>query len=232
MLSVGAQIVDVYRAHANVTKSRARHHAVDMLALVGINDPERRFDAYPHELSGGMAQRAVIAMALVCEPKLLIADEPTSGVDVTIQAQILDDLARSARETGSAVLLVTQSLGILANYCDRALVMNGGLLIESASTQAFFRRPLHPSSRALLAGETGFRRSEALSGGGSGEGGNGCPISDWCPWADALRCVTELPQMIEVEADHDVRCHYATKLESDEGFTFHRHTAVDQTTAQ
>ena len=149
--AVGAQIGTVYRAHNTVDARTARAHAIDMLRRVGINDPERRLHAFPHEISGGMAQRVLIAMALSSQPQLLIADEPTSGLDVTIQAQFLDQMWRTVRETGSAVLLVTQDLGIVANYCDRVVVMQDGAIVEQASVAAFFRAPAHPYSRAVLA---------------------------------------------------------------------------------
>ncbi len=150
MLAIGPQIVDVYRAHHEVDREAARERALEMLRVVGINDPERRFHAHPHELSGGMAQRTVIAMALVCAPPVLIADEPTSGLDVTIQAQILDDIQRSARTTGSAVVLITQDLGVIANYCTRVVVMEQGEVVEEATTLDFFRRASHPASQRLL----------------------------------------------------------------------------------
>jgi len=149
--TVGAQIVNVYRAHNRVGRAEAMRHAVDMLRLVGINDPERRVHAYPHEISGGMAQRVLIAIALSSKPKLLVADEPTSGLDVTIQAQFLDAMWRASRETGSAVLLVTQDLGIIANYCDRIIVMHEGAVVETAPVQQFFSAPEHPYSRDILA---------------------------------------------------------------------------------
>jgi oligopeptide/dipeptide ABC transporter ATP-binding protein len=148
---VGAQIGTVYRAHNAVDRPTARAHAIDMLRRVGINDPERRVFAYPHEISGGMAQRVLIAMALSSQPQLLIADEPTSGLDVTIQAQFLDQMWRTVRETGSAVLLVTQDLGIVANYCDRVVVMQDGAIVEQAAVASFFKSPGHPYSRTILA---------------------------------------------------------------------------------
>lgn len=138
MLPVGRQITNVIRAHTEVSAAAAHARAVGMLQLVGINDPERRIRAYPHELSGGMAQRVLIAMALSCTPALLIADDPTSGLDVTIQAQILDDLLRSVQTTGSSALIVTQDLGIIANYCDRVLVMEGGRLVDAVSVTEYF----------------------------------------------------------------------------------------------
>ena len=150
MLPIGRQIEAVYRAHNAVTKVRAHQHAVMMLRMVGINDPERRVAAYPHEISGGMAQRVLIAMALSSNPKLLVADEPTSGLDVTIQAQFLDELWRTTRAVDSAVLLVTQDLGVIANYCDRVLVMQNGAVVEQADVRRFFAAPSHEYSRSVL----------------------------------------------------------------------------------
>jgi oligopeptide/dipeptide ABC transporter ATP-binding protein len=151
MLRVGRQIANVFRAHQAADEAAARSRAIDMLRLVGINDPERRVESYAHELSGGMAQRVLIAMALSSAPKLLVADEPTSGLDVTIQAQLLDQMWQATRSTGSAVLLVTQETGIVANYCDRVLVMHGGRIVEDVSTRTFFAAAHHPASRAILA---------------------------------------------------------------------------------
>jgi peptide/nickel transport system ATP-binding protein len=151
MLAVGAQLIHVYRAHHGVDQDTARRAAVELLGRLGINDPERRMAAFPHELSTGMAQRFVIAMAVAGEPDLLIADEPTSGLDVTIQAQLLDQLWDGARGTGSAVLLVTQDLGIVANYCDRVAVMQAGTVVETQTVAGFFARPEHHYSRNILA---------------------------------------------------------------------------------
>lgn len=150
LLSVGRQINTAYRAHNEATKDEADRRAIDLLEMVGINDPERRVAAYPHELSGGMAQRALIAMALSSEPRMLIADEPTSGLDVTIQAQFLDEMWDSVQATGSAVLLVTQDLGIIANYCDRVVVMADGGVIEDAAIKTFFDAPQQEYSQRIL----------------------------------------------------------------------------------
>lgn len=150
-LNVGTQIGRVYRAHVTATKDQAQEHAIELLESVGINDAQRRVRAYPHELSGGMAQRALISMALSAEPQLLIADEPTSGLDVTIQAQFLDRMWQRAQDSGTTVLLVTQDLGIVANYCDRVLVMEKGRLVEDAPTRDFFRNPRDAYSRKVLA---------------------------------------------------------------------------------
>ncbi len=150
-LNVGTQIGRVYRAHVKASKEEARDHAVELLESVGINDAQRRIRAYPHELSGGMAQRALISMALSAQPTLLVADEPTSGLDVTIQAQFLDRMWARAEETQTAVLLVTQDLGIVANYCDRVLVIEQGRLVEDAPTRDFFANPRDRYSQRVLA---------------------------------------------------------------------------------
>jgi oligopeptide/dipeptide ABC transporter ATP-binding protein len=177
MLRVGTQIGHAYQAHNNAGAAQARQQAVEMLRLVGINDPERRVESFAHELSGGMAQRALIAMALSSRPRLLIADEPTSGLDVTIQAQFLDQMWSTVQETGSAILLVSQDLGVIANYCDRVLILHDGQIVEDAPVRQFFAAPQHPYSQDVLrlyrerggdfpaqvAGTPGFVRAEAMT---------------------------------------------------------------------
>ena len=143
-------MVLVYRAHATATRKEALAKAVEALRLVGIQDPERRLNAYPHELSGGMAQRVCIAMSLLHSPRLLIADEPTAGLDVTVQRQVLDQLASAARERQAAQILVTRDLGIVAQYCQRVAVMQAGRIVESGSTADVFHSPQHPYTRRLL----------------------------------------------------------------------------------
>ncbi|MEQ1950126.1 ABC transporter ATP-binding protein [Mesorhizobium sp. CN2-181] len=140
MLKVGRQIAEVWQAHNDGSSRAARERALEMLRLVGINDPERRLEAFAHELSGGMAQRVLIAMALSSIPKLLVADEPTSGLDVTIQAQFLDQMWQTVRRTNSSVLLVTQEDGIIANYCDRVVVLDKGRIVDEADTRSYFGR--------------------------------------------------------------------------------------------
>ncbi len=131
-------------------KKQAREKALEMMRMVGIPDPERRLNAYPHEMSGGMAQRVMIAMALACEPELLIADEPTTALDVTIQAQILDLMRRLQRETNTAIILITHDLGVVAEMCDRVAVMYAGEIIEQTDTRTLFRKPLHPYTQGLI----------------------------------------------------------------------------------
>ncbi|HWK28008.1 MAG TPA: ABC transporter ATP-binding protein [Solirubrobacter sp.] len=151
LLRVGTQISNVYRAHHDATKAEARERAISVLRDVGIPAPEHRYAAYPHELSGGMAQRAMIAMALVCDPELLIADEPTSGLDVTIQDQILKLFRRSVDERRTGGLLVTRDMGIVARFCDRVAVLHEGEIVEQAAVPAFFSDAVHPVSTRLIA---------------------------------------------------------------------------------
>lgn len=148
--TIGGQIGGVLRAHLPLSRPEAATRAVGLLRRLGLNDPERRAGAYPHEISGGMAQRVLIAMAVGAGPRLLVADEPTSGLDVTIQAAFLDELAATARVAGSAVLLMTQDLGIIANYCDRVAVMQGGRIVAQGGTRSFFAAPADDYSRTLL----------------------------------------------------------------------------------
>lgn len=211
VLKVGAQLVAAYRAHREASSAEARQRALELLRAVGINDPERRFDAWPHELSGGMAQRIVIAMALACEPTLLVADEPTSGLDVTVQAQVLNDLHRAARSVGSALLIITQDLGIVANYCDRVYVMHAGEVVESAAVNDLFAAPTHPSTVALLLAQR-KARDRALQLHGLPVDGrrlpSGCYLSPRCPLAEeSAGCFATHPELETIGAGHDVRCH-------------------------
>ncbi|HOD52595.1 MAG TPA: ABC transporter ATP-binding protein [Candidatus Hydrogenedentes bacterium] len=149
-MRVGDQIVEPLRVHQGVSRHDARTRAAAMLKLVGIQDEERSLSAWPHEFSGGMRQRVMIAMALITRPKLLIADEPTTALDVTIQAQILELLARLQQEMGMAVILITHDLGVVARVCRRIYVMYAGKIMESAATEDLFARPRHPYTEALL----------------------------------------------------------------------------------
>ncbi|MGE0715201.1 MAG: ABC transporter ATP-binding protein [Alphaproteobacteria bacterium] len=148
---VGDQIADVLARHANLKPGPARERAMEMLALVKITDPKRRLDAYPFELSGGMCQRVMIALALSCRPALLIADEPTTGLDVTTQAAIMDLVGELGRSRGMATILITHDLGLAAEHCRRIVVMHAGHVVEDAPTEALFRSPRHPYTARLLA---------------------------------------------------------------------------------
>ncbi len=148
--TVGDQIVEVIERHRNVTRQEAREHAIEMLRRVRIPSPERRFEEYPHKLSGGMRQRVMIAMALACDPRLLIADEPTTALDVTIQAQILDLMRKLRDETGAAIMVITHDLGVIAEIAHEVIVMYAGRVIERAEVGALFRDPQHPYTIGLL----------------------------------------------------------------------------------
>ena len=150
LVTIGTQLVNVVRGHGTRDKAAAVEHAVRMLKKVGIPDPETRMHSYPHQLSGGMAQRVTIAMALSSDPRLLIADEPTSGLDVTIQAQILDLIQSLVDELRSATILITRDLGIIAQHCEEVAVLYAGLIVERAPVRAFFKRPGHPYSETLI----------------------------------------------------------------------------------
>ena len=150
IFTIGDQIMESIRLHQNKTQSQARELALEVLAQVAIPSPENRINQYPHELSGGMKQRVMIAMAIVCRPALLIADEPTTALDVTIQAQILDLLDQLRKETQMAILLITHNLGIVAQYADRVAVMYSGEVVESAPVEELFSSPAHPYTRGLL----------------------------------------------------------------------------------
>jgi len=148
--TVGSQIIEVLRLHGDLSKAEARNRSVEMLGKVGIPQPERRFDAYPHEMSGGMRQRAMIAMALVCKPRILIADEPTTALDVTIQAQILELLRSLQEEFGMAIIFISHNLGVIAEISHDVLVIYSGRVMEHAPVHDLFEHPLHPYTRALL----------------------------------------------------------------------------------
>ena len=150
VLDIGLQVGEVLETHRNMKRKAARERALHLLRMVGIADPERRLKAFPHETSGGMAQRVMIAMALACEPELLIADEPTTALDVTIQAQILDLMLRLQKETGTAIILITHDLGVVAEMCDRVAVMYAGEIVEQADTATLVREPRHPYTRGLI----------------------------------------------------------------------------------
>jgi peptide/nickel transport system ATP-binding protein len=150
VMDVGRQIGEVLELHRNMKRKAAEQRAVELMSMVGIPDPERRLRAYPHEMSGGMAQRVMIAMALACEPELLIADEPTTALDVTIQAQILDLMRTLQAETGTSIILITHDLGVVAEMCDRVAVMYAGEIVEQADVRTLFASPAHPYTQGLI----------------------------------------------------------------------------------
>ena len=208
---VGKQIVEAIRTHENVSKKEARERAIDMLRKVGIPSPEKRIDDYPHQMSGGMRQRVMIAMALACNPKLLIADEPTTALDVTIQAQILDLLRRLRDETGMAVLLITHDLGVVSETADRVVVMYCGQLVEEAEVRTLFDHPLHPYTLGLLKSiprleDDDAKRLYMIKGTVPNplEMPPGCHFSDRCDSCMDI-CRTKVPDLVDVDG-HKVRC--------------------------
>jgi oligopeptide/dipeptide ABC transporter ATP-binding protein len=220
VFTVGDQIAEAAIVHQHLSHAAARRRAIEMLQLVGIPDPEERVDHYPHQMSGGMRQRVMIAMALVCHPKLLIADEPTTALDVTIQAQILELLERLQAELGMAVMLITHDLGVVAGTADRVVVMYAGQVVEQASTVELFARPLHPYTEGLLASvprldapQQGQARGRLHSIPGQVPAAtawpDGCRFHPRCPYAWD-RCRAEEPPLLESGA-HTARCWLLTE---------------------
>ena len=208
---VGNQIVEAIRTHEKVSKAEAKDRAVDLLRKVGIPSPEARINDYPHQMSGGMRQRVMIAMALACNPKLLIADEPTTALDVTIQAQILDLLRRLRDDTGMAVLLITHDLGVVSETADRVVVMYCGQVVEEAEVRTLFDHPMHPYTLGLLKSiprleDDDSKRLYMIKGMVPNplEMPPGCHFSDRCDSCMDI-CRTKVPELVNVDG-HKVRC--------------------------
>ncbi|MEY4681347.1 MAG: ABC transporter ATP-binding protein [Alphaproteobacteria bacterium] len=209
--TVGEQIVEGILRHQAIDRAAARARAIEMLRLVRIPAPEQRFDEYPHKLSGGMRQRAMIAMALACGPRLLIADEPTTALDVTIQAQILDLLRRLREETGTAIILITHDLGVIAELADDVVVMYAGQIVERAPVRRLFEAAQHPYTIGLLGAipELDRRRARLATIEGTvpdlGAELPGCRFAPRCPFAQP-RCRADAPSLREVEPGHEAAC--------------------------
>ncbi|MXY46697.1 MAG: ABC transporter ATP-binding protein [Chloroflexi bacterium] len=212
--TVGDQIVEGILLHQEVTKEEAREIAADTLRKVGIPNPEQRVDSYPFNLSGGMRQRAMIAMALSSSPSLLIADEPTTALDVTTQAQILELMASLQRELGMAMMLITHNLGVVAQMAEEIIVMYLGKIVERADTATLFRDPKHPYTQELLKSIPQMRRERQTTRLTAISGTvpppfirpPGCPFHPRCPQALPGVCDVQMPQTLEVEEGHSVRC--------------------------
>jgi oligopeptide/dipeptide ABC transporter ATP-binding protein len=219
VFTIGSQIIEAVRLHQNVGKKEARSRTVEMLKLVGIADPERRIDDYPHQLSGGMRQRAMIAMALSCNPDLLIADEPTTALDVTIQAQIMELLWKLQDEFGMAILLITHDLGVVAESADRMVVMYAGHIVEEGATLTVFDSPGHPYTRGLIESVPRLddiqRRLTVIKGTvpDAADLPAGCPFNPRCPLATEI-CFVKLPELEEIETNHSARCYHSDKVRS------------------
>jgi len=219
VLTIGRQIGETLRLHQGMTAAQATRRGVEMLDVVGIPAAKRRIGEYPHQMSGGMRQRVMIAMALACNPKLLIADEPTTALDVTIQAQILDLMRDLKTRLGSAIMLITHDLGVVAEMAQRVVVMYAGRKVEEAGVNEMFANPLHPYTRGLMGAVP--RLGSSLSGGGRSKLAEipglvpslrqrivGCPFAGRCPMATEF-CRTTAPAVEAKAPGHLVACHYA-----------------------
>jgi oligopeptide/dipeptide ABC transporter ATP-binding protein len=218
--TIGDQIIEAIMLHKHLPKPEARQRAIEMLAKVAMPRPAQIVDQYPHEISGGMRQRAMIAMALSCEPRLLIADEPTTALDVTTQAQILKLMRGLQEEFGMAILFVTHDMGVVAQMTEYVVVMYLGRVVEAAPVDDIYFAPLHPYTHALLHSiprlgqrKTG-RRLEAIRGSVPSPYAQpkGCPFHTRCRHNDGARCTTEAPALREISPGHHARCHYAESL--------------------
>ena len=217
--TVGRQVAEMARIHEGVSKKEAWDKAVEMLRLVGIPQPERRAEMHPHEFSGGMRQRAVIAMAITCNPDLLIADEPTTALDVTVQAQVLDVLMEMKEEIDSSILLITHDLGVVAGLADRVIVMYAGREAEVGTTHEVFYETRHPYTLGLLASmprldDSGVERLRPIRGAPPSllNPPSGCAFNPRCDFARE-RCVEEVPMLRVVTGDaHYSACHFAEEL--------------------
>ncbi|WP_211229589.1 ABC transporter ATP-binding protein [Nakamurella lactea] len=217
VLSIGRQLGELFEVHLGLSRRKARSRAVEMLGLVGIPDPARRVDDYPHQFSGGMRQRILIAMAIALEPTLLIADEPTTALDVTVQAQILDLLDDLRMKTDMGVLLITHDLGVVNEVADRVVVMYAGRVVESGVTAAVFTHPAHPYTQALLRSvpQASGRREDLLTIAGSPPSPrqvpSGCSFRTRCRWAVEL-CADRRPELAGVAEGRLAACHRSAEV--------------------
>ena len=219
--TIGWQITEAIRAHQEISKDAANARAIELLAKVGIPNPAERVDNYPHEFSGGMRQRAVIAIAMANDPEVILADEPTTALDVTVQAQVLDSLRTALTETGAALLLITHDLGVIAGFADRVLVMYAGRAVETGTAEDVFYRPSMPYTLGLLGSlprldSDGSERLRQIPGSPPSMMGDrtGCPFAPRCPLASEI-CLTSEPELVVVpsvtseEGGHRAACHFA-----------------------
>jgi peptide/nickel transport system ATP-binding protein len=209
--TIGEQLIEGIRCHRDLSHAEARAHAIEMLRRVRIPSPEQRIDTYPHKLSGGMRQRVMIAMALSCEPDLLIADEPTTALDVTIQAQVLDLMRTLRSETGAAIILITHDLGVVAELADDVAVMYAGRIVEQASVAELFARPQHPYTIGLLGSIPRLERDQARLAAIEGQvppptaRPAGCRFAPRCPFV-VERCRNEDPPLLDMGNGHGAAC--------------------------
>ncbi|PLY03860.1 MAG: peptide ABC transporter ATP-binding protein [Desulfuromonas sp.] len=211
VLKIGDQIAEVLQLHERLSYQKALRKAVSLLEQVGVPDPQQRLDNYPHQLSGGLRQRVIIAMALACDPQILIADEPTTALDVTIQAQIMELLRQLQDRHQMAILLITHDLGIVAESADDVVIMYAGLIVEQTDVKSLFKNPSHPYTRGLLASlpRTDDKRGRLTPIKGQVppalDRPTGCPFRNRCPEAIA-KCAAACPELKPIETGHAVRC--------------------------
>jgi oligopeptide transport system ATP-binding protein len=221
-LKISRQLMEMTQLHLGHTKDQAHEHAVKMLETVGIPDARARAESYSHEFSGGMRQRVMIAMALSCEPELLIADEPTTALDVTIQAQILELIKRLKHETGTSVILITHDLGVVAGMADHVIVMYAGKIFEQARTTELFSTPGNPYTKGLLrsvpdpTAEQGKLYQIPGLPPDVAHLGPGCPFAPRCDRAEEI-CHREFPPFVQLNADHCSLCHFAEEVFAESG---------------
>ena len=210
VFTVGHQLMEVFRLHQGLDKKQAREKSIEALRMVNVPMPEKRVDCYPYELSGGLRQRVMIAMALACRPKLLIADEPTTALDVTIQAQVLDLMCKLRDELGTAIAFITHDLGVVSELCSRTIVLYCGEIMEEGDTESLLTSPLHPYTEGLKASlpERGTReRLHVIPGSvpSALDFPKGCVFAPRCPYATA-RCAAEKPPLYDMGGGRSVRC--------------------------
>lgn len=210
---VGDQIIESLRQHQNLSQKQARDRAIELLALVRIPDPKNRVDSFPHQLSGGMRQRVMIAMSLACDPRLLIADEPTTALDVTVQSQILDLIVELQKQTGMAVILISHDLGVIAETCNKVAVMYRGKVIEAAAADDLFANLRHPYTRGLLnsipVADKEVEHLDAIKGRVPmlDEEIDGCAFNPRCPMVQQ-KCLSSDPSVAAFGHGHEVKCHF------------------------
>ncbi len=215
VFKIGDQLTEVLLVHQDISKEEADRRAIELLSMVGIPDPDRRVESYPHEMSGGMAQRVMIAMALACMPQVLIADEPTTALDVTIQAQILDLMQNLKSQTDTAIILITHDLGVVAEMCDRVNVMYAGRIVETANVIELFESPKHPYTEALIGSTPVLGQTEKVLTSISGSVPNLINLPPGCKFAPRCeariennleKCTEEEPELKQVAPNHWTRC--------------------------
>jgi peptide/nickel transport system ATP-binding protein len=224
VFTVASQLIEVIRHHQDVTKQEALEKAIELFRIVELPDPEVKIHNYPHQLSGGMKQRIAVARALSCQPSLLLADEPTTALDVTVQAQILDLLKSLKQKLGMAMILITHDMGVVADVADRITVLYAGRVCESASTKRIFYNPKHPYTRALLEAVPSLAlkkdKLKVIPGAIPNliEVPPGCRFHPRCEFAKKGICNNEVPELVEIEPDHHVACFRAREIEVESPF--------------